>query len=192
MPARISGHQLETISSSGEGQEAEFQVGTQAQLLLDYGQEPPAHRALNCSPVPAAVFGSSPHHIHRGLQPFAITQTCQRLATRTGTHYNTVMEKQRLTLKLSGLHACPKGGHQRDTHIPLKPILSDGFFPYWTVVMAISSPISSQMLPKTAGKTIGTAKRHHNCQDTCTRQANMSRSRQLSYHRKQQSIFKSI
>lgn len=34
---------------------------------------------------PAAVFGSSPKYIHRGPQPFAVTQTCWSLATRTGT-----------------------------------------------------------------------------------------------------------
>lgn len=38
------------------------------------------------------------------------------------------MEKWRLTLKLSGLHACPKGGHQRNTHVPPKPVFR-GFFP---------------------------------------------------------------
>lgn len=34
---------------------------------------------------PAAVFDSSPKYIHRGPQPFAVTQTCWSLATRTGT-----------------------------------------------------------------------------------------------------------
>lgn len=92
------------------------------QLLPDYSQEPPAHRALSYYPVPSScIWLLSQTH------PQRITTFCCHtdllhcsLATRTGT--------RTWSWRSCALLSNCLGGHQGGTHVPPKPFLCFSFY----------------------------------------------------------------